>query len=336
MRVEIDVGEAGEHSRVNLSVKKVALTDFDELQENRLPLPIELGEGQFHIAQLSNGASLTISECDLKREYRSRVEHDVPFVGLAFCLDGQVRLELSGLAMSPCLSSSEFCLFGAFESSLTRISPARLLTRTVVLKIPLEEFSRRLSGLNNMQCEVDIAASIAQRKSFALRRKMSADMALSLVSLCTCPFTGACRRLFLEGKYLELQSQALATLNPAEMRAQHGQSTTELEKLQRAREVIIRRLDDPPTLDDLAQMVGLSHTRLNRGFKREFGSTVFEYLREHRLDRARLLLEQSDVSVTQISHALGFASSSHFAQAFKAIYGLTPTSYRTTKTKFIN
>ena len=123
MKVEIDVAESGQSRKVSLSVSAAALSSLDELREDWLPLPDVLGQGQFQVTQLSNGASLTISECNLTREYRSRVEHDAPFVGIVFCMDGEVSLELSGLAEAQSLVAGEFALFGAFGTSLTRTSP---------------------------------------------------------------------------------------------------------------------------------------------------------------------------------------------------------------------
>ena len=104
--------------------------------------------------------------------------------------------------------------------------------------------------------------------------------------------------------------------------------SSEADRLLHARSILVADLSAPPTLDALAERIGMSHARLNREFKREFGSTVFEYLRLYRLEQAKFLLASSETSITEISHALGFASASHFASQFKAHFDLSPTAYR--------
>lgn len=57
-----------------------------------------------------------------------------------------------------------------------------------------------------------------------------------------------------------------------------------------AREILLSRLENPPSLLELAQMVGVSDRTLQRGFKELFGTTVFNYLIEKRMQRAQELL----------------------------------------------
>ena len=79
---------------------------------------------------------------------------------------------------------------------------------------------------------------------------------------------------------------------------------------------------------ELAKAVGLTHTRLNSGFRSIFGCTVFEWLRIQRLEKARMLIMQGEKNITEIAYEVGFASSSHFTWAFRKFFGTTPGRYR--------
>jgi AraC-like DNA-binding protein len=83
----------------------------------------------------------------------------------------------------------------------------------------------------------------------------------------------------------------------------------------------------PPTLGELADAVGLSEKRLNTAFRLLFGSTVFEILRNHRLEHARQVLEEDSVALKEIAHRVGYTHVSNFIHAFRARYGTTPQQY---------
>jgi len=79
---------------------------------------------------------------------------------------------------------------------------------------------------------------------------------------------------------------------------------------------------------DLAQVVNLSASRLRFLFKREVGMPPAQYLRAFRMERAKLLLETTFLSVKQIRMRIGVSDQSHFIREFKKTCGLTPARYR--------
>ncbi|WP_444459877.1 helix-turn-helix domain-containing protein [Rhodobacter capsulatus] len=94
-------------------------------------------------------------------------------------------------------------------------------------------------------------------------------------------------------------------------------------------EALLRdRLAETFSLDDLAQDLGLSHVTLNRCFRRETGTTVFERLRELRLERAAELIGHQGRSLTEIAYDCGFSSPSHLSTAFRKRFGMTARSWR--------
>ena len=86
----------------------------------------------------------------------------------------------------------------------------------------------------------------------------------------------------------------------------------------------------PPSLRELSREVALSATLLKRGFRQLFGETVFEHLRNLRLDRARELLLDQGASVKEAAWSVGYASVSHFARAFGARFGASPRAWART------
>ena len=94
-----------------------------------------------------------------------------------------------------------------------------------------------------------------------------------------------------------------------------------------AASILRQDLETPPRLLELARRVGLSHPRLNRGFRQCFGTTAFGYLRNMRLDEARHLLAEGRTSVTDAAYSVGYQSLPSFSRAFSDRFGLCPREF---------
>lgn len=82
------------------------------------------------------------------------------------------------------------------------------------------------------------------------------------------------------------------------------------------------------SIDSLAHAVGLSQSRFQHLFKAETGESPAHYLHHLRMERARILLETSRLTIEQILLHIGMQDRSHFEREFKKSYGLTPTQHR--------
>ncbi|MCB1105061.1 MAG: helix-turn-helix transcriptional regulator [Cephaloticoccus sp.] len=97
---------------------------------------------------------------------------------------------------------------------------------------------------------------------------------------------------------------------------------------ERAMRLLAGRLGYAWRLDELARRAGVSVPHLIDVFRRDYGQTPMRVLTRLRLEEARRRLGETEVSVTEIAHALGFASSQHLARLFREAYGQTPTQVR--------
>ena len=78
----------------------------------------------------------------------------------------------------------------------------------------------------------------------------------------------------------------------------------------------------------MARIAGSNRLTLSRNFKRLYGMTVFEWLREQRLGQAAKLLGESNRPISQIATAVGYSSLQGLANAFKQRFELSPSAYR--------
>lgn len=81
-------------------------------------------------------------------------------------------------------------------------------------------------------------------------------------------------------------------------------------------------------LDELAALAHLNKYYLSHAFRKEFGTTPISYLISRRIQESRYLLTDTDHTLSQIAHILGFSSLSYFSQSFRRLEGISPLEYR--------
>ena len=102
-------------------------------------------------------------------------------------------------------------------------------------------------------------------------------------------------------------------------------------KLSRVIQIMEQAIEEPISPATLARDVGLSTRQLERLFRRYLDRSPKRYYMELRLQKARNLLMQTDMSVINVALACGFASPSHFSKCYRAHYGTTPYRERGTQ-----
>lgn len=120
------------------------------------------------------------------------------------------------------------------------------------------------------------------------------------------------------------RAQALETARPSTQKL----SPADRAALARARQAIDENLDASLPNAVLCQIAFISESKLARLFKQAEGATPQEYARRQRMERARELLERSDLSLAEVARACGFKRQGSFSEAFRARYGCTPRAFR--------
>lgn len=93
-------------------------------------------------------------------------------------------------------------------------------------------------------------------------------------------------------------------------------------------ELMRTSLDTPLSLDQIAEHLGISERQLERLFQENLHTTPKRHYTEMRLERARSLLLQTEMSVIEVAIACGFGSSGHFTRAYRTAFGITPREQR--------
>lgn len=189
-----------------------------------------------------------------------------------------------------------------------------------------DSFCEAVSGENNIGFD-----SFRKSTHYYCNFKTDAREESIIQKLNSC-FSGTDKlnKLMLESHVLELLSiniERLLCRNCSEKKF-NSLSKTDMERLLYAREILLNRLTSPPALLELSRMIQMNDCKLKRSFKQYFGKTVYEYVREQRLEKAFSLLQQEDYNVSQTAFAVGYTNVSHFSEAFKNKFGISPRGLR--------
>ncbi|MDQ6609353.1 MAG: helix-turn-helix transcriptional regulator, partial [Bacteroidota bacterium] len=143
-----------------------------------------------------------------------------------------------------------------------------------------------------------------------------------------CKLEGAFRNMFLESKALSLLlcfQKCNTTNQPDCGSCKFLANPIEKEKIIKAIEIILSRLNHPPTIPELSIQIGINQCYLKKGFKELFGTTVYDFVQEQRMLKAKMLLSTTALSVSQVADTIGFSSASNFSGAFKKYAGVFPS-----------
>jgi AraC-like DNA-binding protein len=311
------------------------LTDKSTNQKTPLDifwnLPKEIGAGSIQKNRLRTGFELYIADFKLCEPLVMNRKSNAPVIGLNFALSGSTRNRMQ-------YSTNDDWVTDSGQSSLYYVpasnSSGEAATKEPVLFVSIQMEPWFFNTL--LEREIDrIPADFADIASGSPNGKyLYTDVITPLMQavarqIINCPYQGLTRQLYLEGKAYELIAYKLeqSLSNKKEYQKTFTLRPHDIERVHHARELVSRDFQDPPKLLDLARAVGLPHPKLNFCFREVYGTTIFGYLRETRLNKAKSLLDDGRMNVTEVAYAVGYSSLSHFARTFKDYFGTAPGNY---------
>jgi AraC-like DNA-binding protein len=181
--------------------------------------------------------------------------------------------------------------------------------------------------------QFDVFKKLIQNKESGVislhNHPITSDMFTLINSIINCPLKNEFRKLFLESKVMELLLLQLNQLQECEFCFANAEASKNIiDKMHLARDIVIGKLNNPVSLPDLAKMVSTNECTLKKEFKNVFGTTVFGYIRDIKMEKAKNLLLNPNLSISEISDIIGYKNPQHFTAAFKKQYGKAPSLLR--------
>lgn len=157
---------------------------------------------------------------------------------------------------------------------------------------------------------------------------ISPSMAIVLNQVMNLSLTQSIRNLYFKAKSYELLSLYFnRTEDPDVEQCPFLSDEENINKIRKAKDIVIARMAEPPSLQELSTEIGLSLKKLKEGFKQIYGDSVYSFLFDYKMEYARKLLDSNEYNVNEVGLKVGYSTSSHFIAAFKKKFGTTPKKY---------
>ncbi len=157
---------------------------------------------------------------------------------------------------------------------------------------------------------------------------ISPSMAIVLNQLMNYNLHPSVKSLYFKGKAYELISLYFNRPTDADVeQCPFLVDEQNVAKIKKAKEIIISRMAEPPTLQQLSEEINLPLNKLKEGFKQIYGDSVFSFLFDYKMEVARQLLVSGSHNVNEVGLKVGYSTSSHFIAAFKKKFGTTPKKF---------
>lgn len=273
-----------------------------------------------------NGICIEHRDQTADHSFEIDVQHDFPFFKMHFEMKGYSDyLPQNKGSKSVVIEEGRHQVFYFPEvKGRLRYAPGQRYTLEIKLTQTYFEkfFGEDLSNLGRMgTCYIANQPGTLGENSLEILPKMKPV----IHEIINCPFAGPLRKVFLETKVTELLLMQLQQIEQSP--APEPESVLrsgDVERLHHVKDLIHLNLQEPCSLLELSQKAGLNDFKLKKGFKELFGNTVFGYMTEVRMEKAKQMLLTGNHSIADISFTVGYKNPQHFTAAFKRRYGFLP------------
>ena len=247
-------------------------------------------------------------------------------VHLFFSLDGETSFQFGPMYMRPLPEGQSFFIYNPKDELKAGVGLPHG-KRLIAIKIRFERLHRLFMPDGEESEEIPFLGRTDMQRPIYDQRAVDAGQRVILDSLWSKKLSTNALRVAQLGYVLELLGHSFHTSEPDTAACPFLKDEDNLRRIHDAKAVILDQWQDPPTIKQLADRVGLNEYRLKAGFKEVYGNTVYGYVMDTRLNHARRMLDQGRLSVNEVAFEIGYQNPSHFIAAFKRKFGVTPKKY---------
>ena len=282
-------------------------------------------KSSFHTTEIDQGFNVLRAKNDTEQtqSFSQKVQQNV--LQFHFCLKGQMNFKYNNGNYTFPLNE---------DHSMLLYNPAKELpidleissnTWLISVLISIKKFHALFSTDAD---HIPFLSPENSAKKYYDNQPFASSIAVVLSQILQSKIHDSIKALYIKGKVYELLSLYFnKNEDPSIEQCPFLIDEENVRKIRRAKEIILQRMTNPPSLENLAVEIGLSLKKLKEGFKELYGDTVYSYLLDHKMEEACRMLNTQKYNVNEVGLRLGYSTASHFIAAFKKKYGTTPKKY---------
>lgn len=272
--------------------------------------------------EIQDGFSILKIENSVNDVFRFNKEVSSNFIQMHFCINSDAQLHYGPHYSLDIKNQNSVLLYNPNQNlpiNLSLNEKGKYLVFIVTIKLFHSFFSQVADIIPFLNEE-------NQDKKYYLDKALSPSEVLVLNQIFDV-HTNTMEQLFVKAKAYETLSLFFGKSQEDKMSCPFLDNEANVEKIKKAKQIVISNMAMPPSLQELADEIGLSLSKLKEGFKHIYGESVFNFLLDYKLEYSRKQLLSKRYNVSEISLQIGYSTASHFISAFKKKYGTTPKQY---------
>jgi len=260
-------------------------------------------------------------------EVRASFEYEIDknHIQFHFCIKGSSKFNFNnGNYSFPVISENSILLYNPVQELPINAS---LEANSLVLCV-LISIKKFHSLFSNQADQISFLNQDNAGNKFYKDKKLGPMISVVLNQMAQQSVHESMHNLYLRAKVFELMS--LYFNKDKEMDVEQCPFLVDdknIKKIRKAKDIIISRMTEPPTLNDLSNEVEISLKKLKEGFKQVYGASVYVFLLDYKMQVSKRLLSSGNYNVNEVALKIGYSTATHFINAFKKKFGTTPKKY---------
>lgn len=140
-----------------------------------------------------------------------------------------------------------------------------------------------------------------------------------------CKLKGELKKIYLQSKSLELLHIELSKLEKKEKKIIID--NYDKEAIYKAKEILIKNIQNPPSIIELAKLVHMNEFKLKVGFKEIFYTSPYKVLLKYKMNEAKIMLKSGEYNINEVAKLTGYKFANNFTNAFFKEFGILPKSF---------
>jgi AraC-like DNA-binding protein len=284
---------------------------------------IAIGSIQNH--QVDDGIVFLKLSNDNSTELIFKHNIDKKHIQFHFCVKGFSKFQFNdGRYALPVSSNNSILLYNPVQELPIN---ALLYPNSLVISILIS--IKKFHGLfSNQADQISFLNKDNIGNKFYKEKKLEPMMSVVLNQMVQLSVHESMHNLYLRAKVFELMSFYFNRSKEMDIeQCPFLVDDKNIKKIRLAKEIIISRMIEPPSLTVLASEVEISLKKLKEGFKQVYGASVFVFLLDYKMQVSKTLLSSGNYNVNEVALKVGYSTATHFINAFKKKFGTTPKKY---------
>lgn len=267
-------------------------------------------------------------QLDIKKPGTLEATIDEPLLNLHVVLRGHIRYQLDGIGplkwpegQLNLFCSGPLTIQAAFDDAKEYTTLTVRFERTY-----LDVYAPYFPALQQFLEKTDKGETALLS---AAHTGLTPEMITVIRDMLHNEYSGEVKNIYLRNKISELLLLAFSRIAPGSANATEIRlHQYDIDKIREAREYLLLNMEHPLTVIELSHKVGINDFKLKKGFKQLYGVTIFDFLLEARMEKARTLLTETNTPIHEIAFATGYKNVSSFTAAFKKRMGFPPSAMK--------